>query len=97
MKITAHQKDARRYLIHDIDNDCILKAVVSADDEKGEYRQYVTYVEDGETKFKFNEDKTPVTEVKTGNIKIIDTRLPENRELCERLAPWYKKDMDETK
>lgn len=90
MRIKAGVPDAQYYVIHDIENDCKLDQVTTADDQTGEYSQYVE-AEEEEGKF--------VLEDFSGNIKIIDVRLlPENKELLERIDPdgWYwEKAMEE--
>lgn len=88
MRIKAGMPDANCYVIHDIENDCRLDDVAIADDDNGEYSQYVKQEE---------EDSKHVLEEKKGNIKIIDGRKPENRELLERIDPggYWEKVMEE--
>ncbi len=84
MRIKAGEQDAQYYVIHDIENDCKLDSVTMADDDNGEYSQYVKQEE---------EDGKHVLEEKKGNIKIVDIRNPENRELLEKIDPggyWEK-------
>ena len=79
LEASAENKDAAFYIIYDIDNDCVLQgAIPTADDEKGEYEKATG-----------RDKKTGNWIIKkmTGNIKLIDSRLPQNYELIKRISP----------
>ena len=95
MKVSGGDQDSGYYFMYDIDNDCVLnKLVISADDDTGEYSFLPAEDEGGILLIKKDENENNLDPVITnGNIKLIDIRLEENRELCERFnKDWYLKE-----
>ena len=78
-------EDNGDHIIYDIDHDIMIEAAILwADEEAGEYCRWAADVSPGEVKFKSDENGKHYKEIITANIKIIDMRLPENSELCDR-------------
>lgn len=85
MKLKVTDSDASNFIVHDLDNDCKIQAVLSADDETGEYESYS--VDPNILDFKRDENGSLIKETKTANIKLIDVRLLENSDLLDRIDP----------
>ena len=67
MNIKKTDQDFMEYEVVDLDNDEIIRFIVSADDEKG---VYIVYDRDDEGYIKFDPKMNPVMKYKKGNIKI---------------------------
>lgn len=86
MKVDT-SNDHGNHIIYDIDHDSIIEAAILwADEEAGEYCRWAADISPGEVRFKPDENGRDYKEIITANIKIIDMRLPENSELCDRFG-----------